>query len=136
MSPSLSPPWNPQLILDSDRNRLEGKITEIILVRSHIAIDKLLSPPGKEECIQIFDIERFPFQNTEEEIDSETEVQEAEQPGTTLLYLKEQLKILALAKRIIYSRVGLENSPLRALIGAQASICLEVSASSRQTKMD
>lgn len=98
-----------------------------------MATGNFLNGPGEEECVEDFDEEKALLEGVgEEPIDGNSEEGETDL-ATPLLSLKEQLRMLATAKRILFSSNGTKYTMLRALADVQASLRRDLAASSQQT---
>lgn len=105
--------------LASERSRLEEQISIMVLIDA----------PGESKCIRHCDAQDMLFPDKEDS-KGELDLEPAENP---LLSLKVQLKVLALAKRIIGALPGYDYSALRTLSCAQSFITLDLSTKARQS---
>ena len=122
--------------LEAECTALQEQILSMVPVHARMAIGHFLNAPGEEECVEDFNEEEALFGGAEKESDDGNTTEGESEVTTQLPSLKEQLRVLAAAKRILVSRADTKFSTLRAIADVQASLRSDVRGSARQTAIN
>ena len=119
-------------IVDADdESELESHILSLVPVRAMMSVSELVNPEGEDDCLQGLDNYLCDGVSREEMENAGTSDDDLPLPGA-----KEQLRAIALTKRICESNRGGSGALFRALRIIQAKVREQVREGQVQTRID
>lgn len=124
---SLGPVWE----------TLQHQIDTLVPVAARIEIENFINGPYKQDFVQIFETKEILFQDQQQDnIPSFRTEPDLEDPGTSLSSLREQLRTLSLAKRVLKGNVASDYTFLTAIASVQACVRLELDGNDSQSTIN